>query len=441
MATTSRSKSRSRSPSPRRSGSQDKREYAERIRDAVPVGKDDAAFLLGKNGSTKKKLARVSCAELDLDEHDLQLHIYGTEVQCKRAKDYANYVTQQRVGPVYIDLTKETRDDLTVVEVPEDCVGFVMGRGGATLRSMEEEWGTLMFFAQVRAPNDDEAEKLCIFGTLRARRGAELKVMSAVEHKHPGHFVRGESLLECTRAVGDDADEDWGTDTMLLSEEEFSYALGSKGSTRRKLATAAGCILEYVGKLACICGYRKERRRAKDYIKWLIMQRTGVVSVDVLDREDVTVVEVPAGSVGFITGYRGESLRRIEAMSGTFCFTDGGEGELSKSKDFEKLLIFSHDYYNRKKAKRIVKDKIDEHKELNRRGQRGGGYAAEYGGRDRGRGGGYDDRDRYDNRDRGNRNDDRYRHDDRDRYDRDRDDRRSRSRDRRRSRSPRDRRY
>ena len=32
------------------------------------------------------------------------------------------------------------------------------------------------------------------------------------------------------------------------------YALGSKGSTRRKLATAAGCIIEYVGRLACICG-------------------------------------------------------------------------------------------------------------------------------------------------------------------------------------------
>jgi hypothetical protein len=55
----------------------------------------------------------------------------------------------KRVGPVHIDLSRETRDDLTVMDVPEDCVGFVMGRAGATLRSMEEEWGSLMFFAQV----------------------------------------------------------------------------------------------------------------------------------------------------------------------------------------------------------------------------------------------------------------------------------------------------
>ena len=47
--------------------------------------------------------------------------------------------------------------------------------------------------------------------------------------------------------------------------------------------------------------------------------------MDVLDRDDVLVAEVPSESVGFITGYRGESLRRIEASSGTFCFTDGGK--------------------------------------------------------------------------------------------------------------------
>lgn len=37
----------------------------------------------------------------------------------------------------------------------------------------------------------------------------------------------------------------------MLTGENFSYALGAKGSTRRKLAAASGCIIEYVGKLAC----------------------------------------------------------------------------------------------------------------------------------------------------------------------------------------------
>ena len=41
-------------------------------------------------------------------------------------------------------------------------------------------------------------------------------------------------LCFCTRS----------TDTMLLTEDNFSYALGAKGSTRRKLATAAGVVIE-----------------------------------------------------------------------------------------------------------------------------------------------------------------------------------------------------
>ena len=56
------------------------------------------------------------------------------------------------------------------------------------------------------------------------------------------------------------------------------------------------------------------------------------------DRDDCKVVKVPTSSVGFLTGYRGESLRAIERESSTFMFTDGdGRG----SGESENLLIFS----------------------------------------------------------------------------------------------------
>ena len=123
--------------------------------------------------------------------------------------------------------------------------------------------------------------------------------MSAVEHKHPGYCVnsRGE-LREIKRVDGDDDDDDgWECDTMLLTEENFSYALGAQGSTRRKLATAAGCILEYVGRVACMAGYKKERRRAREYLTWLIDQRRGPVAVpDARDRDDCTVMKARASS-------------------------------------------------------------------------------------------------------------------------------------------------
>ena len=90
---------------------------------------------------------------------------------------YVELVLQQRIGPVRIDM-QTRRPDMTVLEVPKDCVGYVTGRGGQVLRSLEFDWGTLMFFAKDEhsAGGNDDIEKLAIFGPRRARRGAELKV-------------------------------------------------------------------------------------------------------------------------------------------------------------------------------------------------------------------------------------------------------------------------
>ena len=56
----------------------------------------------------------------------------------------------QRVGPVTIEDTNNEDDDLTVIQVPSEAVGFVTGSQGNFLRQVEEEWGTLMFFADFR---------------------------------------------------------------------------------------------------------------------------------------------------------------------------------------------------------------------------------------------------------------------------------------------------
>jgi hypothetical protein len=49
----------------------------------------------------------------------------------------------------------------------------------------------------------------------------------------------------------------------MLDDDEYPYALGQKGATKRKLAAASGAILEYVGHMACIAGYPEERKRGQ----------------------------------------------------------------------------------------------------------------------------------------------------------------------------------
>lgn len=311
------------------------------------IAETDAAFVLGRGGSTKRKIARVAGCEIDLDETSCELTLRGDEAACRRAEDYIDFVQQQRSGTVRVDYR---RNDLTAYAVPEDCIGFVMGRAGMTLRSLEEEFGVLMFFALC---GGSRQELLCIFGPLPARRGAELKVMSAVEHKRPGHCVSSRKQLRELERVPGDYDADWRTDTILIEEDVYSFALGTKGTTRRKLALASGCIVEYVGKLACFCGYPRDRQRARDYFD-LLVDLLGDKRQDAVNaarkRDDCTIVMLPRDSMSYVSGYKTEKLRKIEQDTGTYCFSDDDD-----------ILILSFSPEARKRAQDLVEASVEEY--------------------------------------------------------------------------------
>lgn len=173
----SRSRSRSRSKS---GGNGRPADYGV---DTIKISDDDAAFILGKGGKTKDKIARVSECEVELFERDLVIEFRGSKLQRRRAKKYAKGVMDQRTGPVTVTVDLDDDDDLTMLEVPQEAVGFVTGRAGNFLRTIEEEACTLMFFCDVGVGSrrDKEYEKLAIFGTVRGRRASELKVLSAVD--------------------------------------------------------------------------------------------------------------------------------------------------------------------------------------------------------------------------------------------------------------------
>jgi len=339
-ASRSRSKSRGRddrSPS-RRSGSAGSDRKQGKPEDfsveTLKMTDGDAAFLLGKGGKTKHKIAKVSKAELELYERDLTLEIRGNEKQRRAARKYAECVMAQRVGPVTLE-DSDKDGDRSIVEVPQEAVGFVTGKGGNFLRTIEEEWCVIMFFVEFSDKRGRDIEKLAIFGERRGRKGAELKVMSAVECKVPGFY----------KTMDDDPEDDgdWGVETEdFKNSDEQSYALGKQGATRKKLEAAAHCILQYVGNTIVYAGQKEERRNCRQYMKWLFAQLDGPVSVEVDRRDDVTTVEVPQDTVGYITGARRAALIAMEAEWGVFMFFSdfaGGKGGSSRSKT-ERLLIF-----------------------------------------------------------------------------------------------------
>lgn len=336
----SRSKSRSRSGS--NAGDRRPKKPDDYGVDTIKISDDDAAFILGKGGKTKMKVARVAEAEIELFERDLILELRGSKLQRRRAKKYAEGVMAQRTGPVSI--TEDYDDgDLTMLQVPQEAVGFVTGRAGNFLRTIEEEWGVLMFFCEVggKGGRGKDYEKLAIFGPVRGRRGAELKVLSAAETKVPGTFARiKDEVMDRDRYK--DEGGTWGSDTMTFQDDELSYALGKQGGTRKKLERSSGAIVQYIGHVAVFSGTRVERKKAKEYIKWLFAQLEGPVYVDNWeDRDDCTVIDIPCESIGYITGARRATLGGLEMEWGVLMFFMNRDGEKGKNRgaESEQLII------------------------------------------------------------------------------------------------------
>merc|ERR1719171_1645197 len=171
----------------------------------------------------------------------------------------------QRQGPVHLD--SEEIEDLTIVKVPGEAVSFVTGKQGSFLRLMEEEFGALLFFLDFNmSQHADQTERLAIFGPERNRRGTELKVMAAIEMKCPGYYTTNVSDYE-------DPDEGFTTDMVMISEVDYSFALGRQGSTRKNIVRTTNCLVEYIGSVAFLSGMKAERKAAREYLLWLFEER------------------------------------------------------------------------------------------------------------------------------------------------------------------------
>jgi hypothetical protein len=83
----------------------------------------------------------------------------GTRPERQRARRYLGWLLKQRSGGVRIEGASHM-NDVTVVHVPQSCMGAVSGSRGAALRHVEEETGTFCFIA--RDGRGDE--QLFIFG-------------------------------------------------------------------------------------------------------------------------------------------------------------------------------------------------------------------------------------------------------------------------------------
>jgi len=312
---------------------------------------EEVAYVFGRMGTTKDKLARVSGTRIEL--RGSSLVIQGTKKKVKVAKHLVKILLDQREGTVNLD-PKEHPDNLTLLDVPTSCKGFITGKGGNTLRQIERECATLMTFCK---EEDNDNEPLAIFGTRRGRLTAQMKIMSIVEGKCENWFCKDGDHPEVQILDVDATDGDWDVEYVKLERDMLGYALGKGGDTRIKLAVASACVIQYIGLWAAFGGRKKDRERGMTYLAWLIDQRNMDFKVDISSRDDVSCLWVPEPSVGYVTGRKAKTLRNLESKTGTFCFFDKRKSGRSK----EKMLLFAGNPAHRKAAVEEVHTIVDFH--------------------------------------------------------------------------------
>jgi len=212
------------------------------------------------------------------------------------------------------------------------------------------------------SPQTDGIVTLLIFGTERARKGAEIDIMCAMEFKQTGF---------CTRNLRDRTSnlEGFDIEHKHMTEVEVSYALGVKGETRKRLAVASGAIIQFVGTVCCIAGTGPERQRCKDYLGWLLGRLRGESTIDCRGRTDVTEIFVHGQglnnkAMGIVTGKKGHTLQGVSKQTGTWCIV---------AKDHmgaERLCIFGHHVGSwlgetgRRRAERMFRSVLKEAKAI-----------------------------------------------------------------------------
>jgi len=301
-----------------------------------------APYIYGRDGSTLNKIGIAAQCDVYMREGDIEVDIGGEDDHREAAEMYIRFVTRQRLGPIKI--TKEEMQScphITLVRVPPNLKGFIVGVKAKTLRILESTTATLMFFASIEdeddSPNDDDDYLFILSTDFMRRRMAEMACISLIESKAPGTFslaASGSTIddregyaelrqSELIRKYENDDPPEWGTELVHCPPGTIQYLMGSNGRSKRKIAIAADVALEYIRNTAIICGFPNNRRLAKKMISGMITlqtRNTTMATMDLAGEKNLTIVKLPKKLASITAGKGGVRLREMERVSRTYIF-------------------------------------------------------------------------------------------------------------------------
>jgi len=242
----------------------------DKTEETYPVPDDIVGRIIGKGGATIRSIENISGAHIDIPPEcapgttDRMITITGTAAQIA----YCKAIVQQKVdggGESTIPLPAEGQGDPTnpvstkIVQCPNDHVGRIIGKGGATIRQMQELSGAHIDVAKECKPGTDYRE-VTLTGNPQQMQYCE----QLIQQK-----LAGEALPTASSVYGYPAPNET---KCYIPNDMVGRIIGKGGETIRQLQDQSGVHMDIAKDCAPGTNQREVTIRGEPYQTQYCMQ-------------------------------------------------------------------------------------------------------------------------------------------------------------------------
>ncbi|KAI6189601.1 hypothetical protein M3Y97_00026000 [Aphelenchoides bicaudatus] len=240
--------------------------------------------------------------------------------------------------------------------IPGQKCGLIIGKGGETIKNMQESIGVKMLLIQDNQAVGTQPKPLRITGLAekveQAKRAIEL-LLSNDENNRMGGNGGGQQMLmqpnqqlNQQRSVGE----------VIVPRSSVGIIIGKGGETIKRLASESGTKIQFKPddnpmsqeRCAVIQGTPSQIERATNLI-WDLVQRSNGNA-----QQEVCLMHVPANKTGLVIGKAGDTIKSI-------CSETGAHVELSRDPPpnaTEKVFVIKGSPYQIHLAQHMIRIKV-----------------------------------------------------------------------------------
>ncbi|CAL2037324.1 unnamed protein product [Caenorhabditis brenneri] len=330
------------------------------IIDIYPVPEKMVGLVIGKGGTEIRLIQQTSACRVQMDADDQSndgirnCTIEGTPDQVAIAKQMITQVINRNQGIVP---TESTDDEVTEdILIPSDKIGLVIGKGGETIRTVQEQSGLRTCnVVQDSTSATGQPKPLRMSGTPTAVETAKALVTNIMNN------IQGNiSMLQ--KSLHSDAYPARGE--VIVPRLSAGMIIGKGGEMIKRLAQETGTKIQFKpdsdpnseDRIAVIVGSREQIYRATERITEIVNKAIKNNGVNP-NGQQTFYLHVPASKCGLVIGKGGENIKQIERDTGATC---GLAGPAEQKNDDEKVFEIKGTQFQIHHAAHLVKIKVGE---------------------------------------------------------------------------------